>query len=340
MKISSQYIDKEIFGILSGDSEISLHSQFENSLNVKLNGIILNIGTNLNVLPPYGMILSILDFARLKEELESEKIQIHYESGSLVINKLRMQLDSAEEYSSCLERLDGINIKSSPRDSLGLFPGDGPIHFSVDNVITTLKASILATGKGNGWDIPTEDFLLALKEEGLKEDKSGLFVDKNPGKLSYNTGEAELRDREKSITLNKLQELPKSIKSKDPIKIQEAARYFLGRGKGLTPAGDDFIVGVLAVFHACSIHEEFILIIQNLLEEKPGYYTNDISEQFLIQGTRGRFSRNIIELISMIHRQEYDSKTVTNLIGYGNTSGIDTVMGILFAYTIIQQEKK
>ena len=154
MKISSQYIDKEIFGILSGDSEISLHSQFENSLNLKLNGIILNIGTNLNILPPYGMILSILDFARLKEELESEKIQIHYESGSLVINKLRMQLDSAEEYSSCLERLDGINIKSSPRDSLGLFPGDGPIHFSVDNVITTLKASILATGKGNGWDIP------------------------------------------------------------------------------------------------------------------------------------------------------------------------------------------
>ena len=154
MKISSQYIDKEIFGILSGDSEISLHSQFENSLNLKLNGIILNIGTNLNILPPYGMILSILDFARLKEELESEKIQIHYESGSLVINKLRMQLDSAEEYSSCLERLDGINIKSSPGDSLGLFPVDGPIHFSVDNVITTLKASILATGKGNGWDIP------------------------------------------------------------------------------------------------------------------------------------------------------------------------------------------
>ena len=340
MKISSRYIDKEIFGILSGDSEISLHSQFENSLNLKLNGIILNIGTNLNILPPYGMILSPLDFARLKEELESKRIHIYYESGSLVINKLKLELGSAEEYSSCLEQLEGINIKNSPGDSLGLFPVDGPIHFSVDNVITTLKASILATGKGNGWDIPMEDLLLVLKEEGLKEGASGLFVDENPGKHSHNRGEAELRDREESKPLSKLQELQKSIKSRDPIKIKEAARYFLGRGKGLTPAGDDFIVGILAVFHACSSHEEFTKTVQNLLEEKPGYYTNDISEQFVIQGTRGRFSRNIIKLISMIHRQEYDSKTVTNLIGYGNTSGIDTVMGIIFAYTVIQQEKK
>ena len=78
MKISSQYIDKEIFGILSGDSEISLHSQFENSLNLKLNGIILNIGTNLNILPPYGMILSPLDFARLflRESTKKQNLKI------------------------------------------------------------------------------------------------------------------------------------------------------------------------------------------------------------------------------------------------------------------------
>ena len=65
MKISSRYIDKEIFGILSGDSEISLHSTFENSLNLKLNGIIVNIGTNLNILPPYGIIIRSFDFANL-----------------------------------------------------------------------------------------------------------------------------------------------------------------------------------------------------------------------------------------------------------------------------------
>ena len=36
------------------------------------------------------------------------------------------------------------------------------------------------------------------------------------------------------------------VMSSDERLIEEALRYFLGRGKGLTPSGDDMIVGILA----------------------------------------------------------------------------------------------
>lgn len=97
-------------------------------------------------------------------------------------------------------------------------------------------------------------------------------------------------------------------------------KLLLGSGKGLTPSGDDFLVGVLAVQQLQPfLPTKLSDIIVSLLAQG---YTTDVSTAYLTSALHHQFS----SLVKNVMLQ--GQAAVPQLSASGATSGVDTLMGI------------
>ena len=121
----------------------------------------------------------------------------------------------------------------------------------------------------------------------------------------------------------------------------ENYEYFLGRGEGLTPAGDDFIIGIMAVMKFFKNQKAEKL--KKALMQDIYMKTTDISAEYLYYATFSYFSLNITEfckklLLNNINDEEEKKalyESYGNLVKNGHTSGVDTLMGILLYSTAV-----
>lgn len=294
MIIKPLYIMKGIFGLLEVSPKISFHSNFENSFNLKVNNIIINISTNKTTLPPYGIVLSEIDFMSVKREVDSGNVNIKIKENIIHINKLEILVEDASSI-----YISDIIINKNAISNM---------------IIEKLKEIVILSRKENGFNLNNEVLLNSII---YRQDKF----------------ENEHQDDIKIFT-EKLNDLKLFFRDKADIEI---LKYFLGRGKGLTPAGDDFLVGAVALFYSTGIYERGIYNIKHFIYQNTGIYTNDISEQFLILATEGKFSRSIIRLIEELKEQKISSDTINNVIKYGGTSGTDILLGIIWANTTLME---
>ena len=294
MTIEPLYLSKEIFGIISVNSEISLHSIFSSSLNFKIGETIVNVSINKNILPPYGIVIREDDFNNIKYEVESDRLQLVITDKEIYINNVKINLgNSVNTYASKM-------IKAKDK-----IPNSN---------IRKLADNLLLFGKENGFNIENDLMLNII----LNEDSS-------MGKSLYDPLTLEFHSKLKLL-------LEFFIYGGD---TEDILKYFIGRGIGLTPAGDDFLVGMLAVFSSYNLFEHNILKVREFIVENKGIYTNDISEQFLVLSTKGIFSINIIALLNMLNNEDFDDEIMENVLNYGGTSGVDIILGIIFGYKII-----
>lgn len=106
----------------------------------------------------------------------------------------------------------------------------------------------------------------------------------------------------------------------------------IGRGPGLTPAGDDVLVGILAVLSrrsglAAAAADRLAGLIPPLLPT-----TTYISGQLLLQAMRGLFARAVDELLSALTSNSPPQRlngAIRRIIDTGATSGADTCMGVI-----------
>ncbi|UXR69707.1 DUF2877 domain-containing protein [Staphylococcus sp. IVB6246] len=102
-------------------------------------------------------------------------------------------------------------------------------------------------------------------------------------------------------------------------------RYFIGRGNGLTPTGDDILVGMLFVNSISPfIAPSKITLIKNILQED---CTTLVSKQFLNLALEGVFSSRLLDLLNSPNLP----LKIKNLLNVGSSSGKDTVYGIFSA---------
>ncbi|WP_429087323.1 DUF2877 domain-containing protein [Brassicibacter mesophilus] len=179
--------------------------------------------------------------------------------------------------------------------------------------IRKLTQKVLGYGKQNGFSIENDIMFDIIQN-----------IDNN----SYNY----LYDKNASEFFLKLELLANFILYGEN---QETLEYFLGRGMGLTPSGDDFLVGILSVFSSYGVFQQSIWEIRDLILKNKGIYTNDISEQFLILSTEGKFSMSVISLLNTLSDEEFDDEIVDNVLNYGQSSGVDIILGIVFAYKVM-----
>ncbi len=114
-----------------------------------------------------------------------------------------------------------------------------------------------------------------------------------------------------------------------------ALRPLIGLGPGLTPSGDDFIVGYLAGLWSTAGSDpsrlRFISSLGRWLSQAAAG-TNAISRTYMISAVNGNVSEPIATLAQCFgHPRSMDGvrKTTRTALQVGNTSGTDGVLGLL-----------
>lgn len=108
-----------------------------------------------------------------------------------------------------------------------------------------------------------------------------------------------------------------------------AATSLVGLGVGLTPSGDDFLVGLLAGLQA-GHHPMRRGIADGILGSVAGR-TTQVSQHFLQCAGLGHFSESIHKLLRAVARGPIGAvhASVDRILGSGATSGFDLLVGIV-----------
>jgi hypothetical protein len=122
--------------------------------------------------------------------------------------------------------------------------------------------------------------------------------------------------------------LAEGLGRRDPEAFIEGARGLLGLGEGLTPAGDDCLVGTLAVIHRFArawprAHPE----IEASVGTAAATRTTVIAREFVVHALGGHFAESLIDLLIAESADEV-GRAATRLLRTGATSGADTLAGV------------
>lgn len=122
--------------------------------------------------------------------------------------------------------------------------------------------------------------------------------------------------------------------------IEKHVRYFLGRGQGLTPSGDDLLMGVLAVHTLTeAFHPLLFEVIHRILAAEE--ITTDVSKAYLQHALHGRFSDKVVTVLNAMIAGEssYFQAALIRLLQTGHSSGMDTAFGIANAVMALRRYK-
>ena len=115
--------------------------------------------------------------------------------------------------------------------------------------------------------------------------------------------------------------------------------YLVGRGRGLTPSGDDFLLGWLLVQQLKQDNlENNELIMQKA--QSPDY-TTDVSRHYLRQAATGCYSQALLNLAKTLvepANEQVMAQRIAEIVAHGHSSGADTLAGI--AVTLIEMRRK
>ena len=118
-----------------------------------------------------------------------------------------------------------------------------------------------------------------------------------------------------------------------------AAQGLIGLGSGLTPNGDDLLVGYLAGLW-CTVRDrnERIQLLSNLGKTITHHskLTNDISRAYLYHASQGQVSNLLVNLAEAINMGGNPNRLLDiaeTTMRVGHTSGMDAVTGLLMGLT-------
>jgi hypothetical protein len=128
--------------------------------------------------------------------------------------------------------------------------------------------------------------------------------------------------------LRALAALEAGIAARDAGAFADAACALIGLGEGLTPAGDDAVVGALAAVHRLAPAWLATQAEQrNRLADAARRRTTDVARDFILEALDGRFAEPVLALLTA--GSDHDiAVAARRLLAMGATSGADTLCGI------------
>src|SRR5207247_10684884 len=116
--------------------------------------------------------------------------------------------------------------------------------------------------------------------------------------------------------------------ARDSRAFADAACSLIGLGEGLTPAGDDAIVGALAAIHRLAPGWLAAHAGQrDRLADAARRRTTDVARDFVLEALDGRFAEPVLALLTSGSDEDAGS-AARRLLVMGATSGTDTLCGI------------
>lgn len=137
--------------------------------------------------------------------------------------------------------------------------------------------------------------------------------------------------------LDSFLEIRTGIDEQDPAKITQAAERIAGHGRGLTPAADDCITGVVLSLNRWRqiLRVEFDLdrlneAILTMARRK----TTSLSATIIQAATLGTADERIIRVLDGMITGDYDeTQDLGDLVRMGHSSGVDALVGIALVLT-------
>lgn len=126
--------------------------------------------------------------------------------------------------------------------------------------------------------------------------------------------------------------LAAGIRRRDASRLIAGACALLGLGEGLTPAGDDCLVGALAMLHA--VDPEPLMrepAVAGAIAEAAAARTTAIGGEFVLHALAGHFSEPLLAVLRARSRAE-SARAAARLAALGATSGADTLGGMRLAW--------
>jgi hypothetical protein len=125
--------------------------------------------------------------------------------------------------------------------------------------------------------------------------------------------------------------LAEGVAGRDSEAFIEGALGLIGLGEGLTPAGDDCLVGVLAVMHRferpwMQAHPAIAATVGRVAATA----TTLVAAEFIAHALAGRFAESLIDLMTAGSTDEV-RRAAAQVLRSGATSGADTLCGVRLA---------
>ncbi len=172
------------------------------------------------------------------------------------------------------------------------------------------------------------------KEKIIKWTESVIDESQNLGSLDKSIlNHKNILNNDKEINLNPLQKQFYKI-----LKLIQTEKghlsELLGLGIGLTPTGDDFVVGYLSAVEAGLIDDK-LNIRESLKHLNIFKLTTRVSALHVKGALNHSFNGKIVNLYNNLgSNQKKFIKSAKELLKIGSSSGLDTLSGIYFALTI------
>ncbi|HEU0296709.1 MAG TPA: DUF2877 domain-containing protein [Anaerolineales bacterium] len=119
----------------------------------------------------------------------------------------------------------------------------------------------------------------------------------------------------------------------------DAARKMIGLGPGVTPSGDDVLIGFLAGLHSTAGNEQGKLAFIQAFGESLSSLsmeTSEISRTYLYHAIHGRFSSSMIALLDALNadKEKQLLSAAKAAMHVGHSSGMDSVTGLLMGLAV------
>lgn len=145
------------------------------------------------------------------------------------------------------------------------------------------------------------------------------------------------------LAMRRIVSLTEGLRAGDSKRAVEAARSLVGLGIGLTPSGDDLLLGLFGTFHllapATGLPPTVADVAAALASFVPGN-TSKVSQVFLLAALRGEVSESLADFVgSVIGARPNDPLSVNRLLSHGSSSGAEIALGSLLGVELFLETR-
>lgn len=194
-----------------------------------------------------------------------------------------------------------------------------------DNILTKVPGSEIAL---------TQHLEVILLTLAANDEVTGMNLDINDFMEHYVTYQEKTGN-----VYDPYYDLMDVLYSEDEVEVERVLRYFLGRGKGGTPTGDDHIIGLMALYAVAEPwNERFPTVLARLIKNEK--ITTDVSIEYLKYALKNQFGSPVLELIAAMVNDDAEvvQEKVNNLLTMGHSSGLDTTFGLMLGLLAMRRK--
>jgi len=174
------------------------------------------------------------------------------------------------------------------------------------------------------------EVIRSIQQRKAKKELAGILPDLLPmlavSSLPYSTS---------GQFTEKLSALITALQSSEPRVLLDRLAAFLGQGSGLTPSGDDFLLGFFLTLNRWEGHIPFAESARPLgqqIAEKARDQTTDLSANLIECAIHGEADQRLIKALDgLMTIDKPDPEWLDGLLNWGNSSGLDAFAGMILA---------